>query len=371
MAQRNLVYILSHVHKSLGFEWVTMGLMRDYHLTFILLNESTSSLEDFLVKQGVEVKRVYYRGKQDFFNAFLKTLLYFLRKRPDIVHAHLLDAQLIGLTAAFFSGVKKRIYTRHNSNYHHVYHPRGVWFDKWSNLLSTNIISISQSTDKTLLQLERVSQSKIVKIPHGFDLSAFDTIAPDRIEKICLKWKIPNQQPVVGVVARHIEWKGIQYIIPAFRKFLNENPSACLVLANAVGPYHEQLMELAQSIPTNQLVIIPFEEDIAALYAVFDLYVHTPIDPLCEAFGQTYIEALACGVPSIFTLSGIASEFIINRENALVVEFKNTEAIFEAMLQLWPDNQLNHKIVEKGRHDVVLRFGINPMVASLKALYDK
>ncbi len=371
MRQKHIVYVVSQVHKSLAFEWIASGLKNDYKLAFILLNTSSSSLEEFLIESSIEVKRFSYRGKQDFPFAFLKTFFYLLFKRPQIVHAHLFDAQLIGLTAAWLTGIHKRIYTRHNSNYHHVYHPRSVRFDIWSNRMATEIISISQATDKTLLELEHVPQSKVVKIPHGFDLNVFTEVSLERIVRVREKWQIRKQHPAIGIIARHIEWKGIQFIIPAFQKFLNENPSACLVIANASGPYHSAIKELLKSIPADCAILIPFEEDVAALYSVFDLYVHTPVDPICEAFGQTYVEALAAGIPSVFTLSGIAAEFIRHERNALVVDFKDSEGIYHALKRLWKDNDLREQLIENGIQDVFSRFGVERMLALLKKLYDK
>lgn len=371
MSRKHITYIVSHVHKSLAFEWLATRLRNEYKLTFILLNSSRSSLEDFLIQQEVDVKRILYRGKKDLIFAFVKTFFHLLSKRPDVVHAHLLDAQIIGLAAAWLLRIKKRMYTRHNSNYHHVYHSKGVRFDHLSNRLATQIISISQATDKTLLQLEGVTPSKVIKIPHGFDMKVFTDVTSERTESIRKKWKLQQHHPVVGVIARHIEWKGIQFIIPAFQQFLIKNPDATLILANAYGPYHSEIRKLLKEIPDNCVIMIEFEEDIAALYSVFDLYIHAPIDPICEAFGQTYIESLASGVPSIFTLSGIADEFIEHEKNALVVEFKSTVAIHSALERLWQDDELRMRLKENGRQVVFSRFNLDNMISSLKETYVK
>lgn len=368
--QKKVVHIISNIQKSLAFEWIAAGLKSDYQICFVLLNPSSSALEEFLIRNGVEVKRIRYRGKKDFAAAFIKTFIYLILKRPQVVHAHLFEAQLIGLTASWAALIRKRIYTRHTSNYHHVYHPKGVRFDLWSNRMATHIISISQATDHTLLRLEAVSPAKVVKIPHGFSLNIFDHVNEEQQKRMRMKWMISEQQPIIGVIARHIEWKGIQFIIPAFKKLLTENPKASLILANAEGPYHEAVLKLLQVIPADRVVIIPFEEDIAVLYSMFDLYVHTPVDSICEAFGQTYVEALAAGVPSIFTLSGIATEFIEDNRNALVVEFKNSESIYTAMIKLLNDSELKKRLVEKGKMDVISRFKIERMLTALKNLYD-
>jgi glycosyltransferase involved in cell wall biosynthesis len=370
MKQKHIVYVVSHVHKSLSFEWIASGLMDNYKLSFILLNSSPSALEDFLTQQRINVKRISCRTKRDLIFAFLRTFFYFLFKRPQIIHAHLFDAQIIGLTAAWMTGVKKRVYTRHNSNYHHAYHPKGVKYDRWSNRIATHIVSISQATDKTLIEHEGVPISKIIKIPHGFDLGYFIHLPDEKIISFKMKWGIPNKRPVIGVIARHIEWKGIQYIISAFNKFRKENPTAFLILANASGPFHQSLVEMLKGIPKDSVKLIPFEEDVALLYSVFDIYVHAPIDPICEAFGQTYIEALAAGIPSIFTLSGIAAEFIVDEQNALVVKFKSDESIYLALMRLWGDDDLKKRLVIKGRQDVISRFRIERMLVLLKELYE-
>lgn len=371
MPKKKIAYIISNVHKSLAFEWTAKGLRDNYRLTFILLNPSSSPLEEFLRQQKIEVIHIPYRSKRDFLKAFFKVFFYLLLKKPTIVHAHLLDAQLIGLTAAWMAGISSRIYTRHTSNYHHVYHRKGIRLDVWSNRLATRIVSISQATDNTLLQLEGVSPVKVVKIYHGFELSAFTNVSRERTVHVRKKWNIQDGTPIIGVIARHIEWKGIQYLIPAFQRFLKINTNACLVLANATGPYHNNIVELLKTIPANRVIIIPFEEDVAALYTIFDLFVHVPVDPICEAFGQIYVESLAAGVPSIFTRSGVAAEFIEHGKNAIVVEFRSVESIYWALEQLWKNAELRGKLRETGKRDVFLRFDLATMLTSLRNLYDE
>jgi len=370
MQKKHLVYIVSHVQKSLAFEWIATRLHHEYHLTFLLLNPGPSPLESFLHGSGIEVRRMTYRGKVDFFHTFLKTLLFLLWQRPDVIHAHLLDAQLVGLSAAWLAGIRKRVYTRHTSTYHHRYAPAGVKYDKLSNRLATQIVSISQATDHVLLRMENVSATKIVRIPHGFDFTVFEDVSEERIGKVKLKWNIPDSRPVIGVVSRHIAWKGIQFIIPAFSDFQKQFPNALLVLANASGPHHDALMKQLEALKKACVVQIPFEDDIAALYRVFDIFVHVPVDATVEAFGQTYVEAMASGIPSILTRSGIASEFAEDRINAMVVPFQDSDAITTALLALWKDNALRQRLASAGKRDVVSRFGLNVMLTSLTHLYN-
>jgi glycosyltransferase involved in cell wall biosynthesis len=369
--KRKIYYVVSHVHKSLAFEWIALRLKKYYDVTFVLLNDRDTPFEAFLQRNNISVIRFNYSDKRNLPKVFVNLLWLFAKDRPYAVHAHLFDATLIGLTAAWMAGIKKRIYTRHNSTFHHLYHPDAVKFDRWTNFLATHIISISQATDEALINLEGVSVNKIVKIPHGFDFADFKLVDENRITSVQQKWKLPSSTLRIGVVARHIEWKGIQYIIQAFQRLLENHPNACLIMANATGPYHQTILELLKSIPEKNLVLIPFEEDVAALYKSFDLYIHTPIDSTCEAFGQTYIEALASGLPSIFTLSGIAKEFIEHKKNAWVVDFRDADGILKGMEAIWNDQALKERLTENGRQSVFSQFEIEGMITGLRQLYDK
>jgi glycosyltransferase involved in cell wall biosynthesis len=159
-------------------------------------------------------------------------------------------------------------------------------------------------------------------------------------------------------------------VVPAFQKLLTSYPDALLLLANANGNYSTQIQLLLQNVPHHSYVEISFEPDIFTLYHLFDIFVHVPIDPSIEAYGQTYVEALAAGIPSVFTLSGVASEFIEHHKNAWVVSFKNTESIFDAMQEILADTVSKKQIVEQGKRDVFNRYTLQRMISNLENLYE-
>jgi glycosyltransferase involved in cell wall biosynthesis len=371
MAKRQVVHILSSIEKSLAFEWLLPRLTREYDVKVILLNPRETPLEIFLRERNIQCQRITLRGKRDFPFAFLRLLMLLLRLRPAVVHVHLLDAQRLALPAAWLARIKKRVYTRHNSTLHHRYYPAGIKYDRWSNWLATDIVSVSQATDYALFELEGVSRSKVTKIPHGFDFASFDEVTEERKEAVRRKWSIPRARPVIGLVSRFIEWKGLQFALPAIANFQKKNPDVCVVLANAQGPFAGEVNELLSDFSPGSVIRIPFEEDMLALYALFDLFIHVPVDEYVEAFGQVYIEALACGVPSIFTRSGIAAEFVENEVSALVVEHQSAEAIEKALSRLWTDNTLRNRLSQSGKSLVRSRFGIDAMIGQLQRMYDE
>jgi glycosyltransferase involved in cell wall biosynthesis len=367
---KKVIYIISDIDKALAFEWIAQQINKDkFLLSFILLNPGASVLEDYLRENNIDVHQIQCRGKKDWPGAIFKTYSLLKKAGPDIVHCHLLQANIIGLIAAKLAGIKKRIYTRHHSSLHHEYFPKGVWWDKLSNKLATHIIAISGTVKRILVDWENADVRKIVLIPHGFVLKEFKEVENSRIEAFRQKHSIPADKFIVGVISRFTEWKGIQYTIPAFQNYLKEKPDAILLLLNAQGDYEQNIKQLLATIPSANYRLITFENDIAVAYKAMNIFVHVPIDEHSEAFGQVYVEALAAGVPAIFTMSGIAADFIVHKENAYVVTFKNVKAIEEGLMEIGSDTELQQRFKERGWNSIRERFDISIMIKKLEGLY--
>ena len=369
MVKRRIVYILSNINESIAFEWISTRLDRSkYEIIFIHLNNTEPNLHKWCLENGIESNFLRHQGKLNYLKTSIKVYNILRQLNPEIVHCHLLDANLIGLFTSKLLGVKKRLYTRHHSTFHHDYHPRAVMLDRVSNYLATSIVAISKNVETVLLR-EGVNSNKIKLVNHGFDLENFKDISSQRIEELKLKYSISEtRKPVIGVVARYINWKGHQYIIPAFIEVLQNNPNALLIIANANGPFRQDVESELSKIPKANLLEISFEKDLFALYQLFDIYVHTPIDSEIEAFGQTYVEALAAQIPSIFTLSGVANEFILDKENAIVVPYKDSDSILQSILFLLGDDNLRTTLKNKGLESVQ-PFNLKTFIAKLEALY--
>ena len=58
-----------------------------------------------------------------------------------------------------------------------------------------------------------------------------------------------------------------------------------------------EVMELLKKMDKSGYRLITFENDVPALYLTFSMFAHVPISKYAEAFGQIYIESLACRIP--------------------------------------------------------------------------
>jgi UDP-N-acetylglucosamine:LPS N-acetylglucosamine transferase len=113
MNPRKIFYVLAEVHSAVSFEWIAESqLAHELKFTFILLNFGDTFLERRLRDLGQEVIRIHYASRGDIFSALKALYRLFRQRRPDIVHTHLLAANLAGLIAAWLAKVPVRIYTQ-------------------------------------------------------------------------------------------------------------------------------------------------------------------------------------------------------------------------------------------------------------------
>lgn len=349
--KQKITYIISDTNKSLAFEIIAKGLKeKNIDLTYILLQKDETDFSLFLKKHNIDCFLIPINGKKSYPLVLFKIYRLLFKIKPTIIHTHLRDANFLGLMAAKLVGVKHRIYTRHHSTSNHQYYSHAVKWDRLINSLSTHIVSISKNVSNVLINKEDILQKKLTLIHHGFELDKFKNPNASTIIDLKNKYHIKtDDSPIIGVISRYIHLKGLQYIIPAFAEVKKEYPNAHLILANAVGNDSLKVQQLLQnSLNPKDYTEITFEKDLHHLYGIFNYFIHAPINKEIEAFGQTYIEALAAKTPSVFTLSGVAHEFIIHEENALVVPYCSSKAISTSLVRLIKNKELCEKIIFNG-----------------------
>ena len=372
-ARLKLTIAFSNISKFIWLEWLCETLDSDrFDLSFIILNPNDSEIETWLEERGFPTESIRYNGKKDFPWALLRVYRLLRQWQPDIVHAHLFDATLATMIAGRLAKVPVRVYTRHHSTYHHEYMPKALKWDRAMQACSTHVIAISEVVERVLVEREGVPRAKIGLLHHGFRLEEFEQIDPDAVAGMKMKYGIEDDDFVVGAVSRLMMLKGVHHMARAVRQFMEHQPKAKFVLANAVGPDASRLRALiSETLPADRVVLIEYERDMPSLYAMFDVFLHTPISAEIEAFGQTYVEAMAAGIPSIVTISGIANEYVVDGENAVVVDHDSGEAILKGLLRLVGDPALRDRLVANGRRDVRERFALERQVEKLSAMYER
>ena len=85
-----------------------------------------------------------------------------------------------------------------------------------------------------------------------------------------------------------------------------------------------------------------------------DIFIRVPIS---EGFGNSFVEAMACGLPCVTTPVGGIVDFLHDRETGIFAEVRNPESVANAVLELVRNPELVSKIkrqsfeMVKGKYD--------------------
>ena len=362
-----ITYIFTHHIRWVPFELVAKCIDKSkFAIDYIILNEGDPMIS-FLSQINVPCTVASY---QDYSNTpeIVKFIYeHLIRNKTDIVHTHWFAGSLAGMQAAYYAHIPVRIFTReHPSIKYYSRHAPSKHRLIWE--CATNIIGVTNTSKQGMIE-DGIPDRKITVIPTGFDISEFENVDSSRIDKLRSKYLANHHGPVIGVAARYVRWKGVEYVIEAHKQVLEAYPNAILVLSGThtnranleekirnagkediVAPQYEDIISITDKLaqlPEHSYIEIPFEEDLFALFRLFDVFVHVPTDSIQETFGQVYVEAMLSRVPSVITLAGSALDHAVHKENAWVVDYKNSAQIAQGILTLLSDSCLREKIVNK------------------------
>ena len=331
---------------------------RKIEFRLILLGKSGTKLCNNLDSMEISYSLCSISSKYRTPLVFLSILKRIIVLHPQAVYASGQFATLIAMPAAFLARVRVRVFTRHHSNFHQYFDMRlGLIADKVTNRFATKIIAVSKIVEKILISEENVPRTKVRIIYNGIALNKFENRidAFDTTDSFRLN---PAKTIQIGVIARLTELKGIDYTATAFVKFLSIFPNSHLSIVGAKSDSFNKVSRILLSVPESSYDFVEFNTDIPKFLDSLDMLVHVPIAVDIESFGLVYMEALAFGVPSIFTLSGILSEIPQIEKYAQIVPYRDSEAIYLAMIN-FANNSMTQ--LESFPPQLISQFGIEEM----------
>jgi len=257
-----------------------------------------------------------------------------LRNRPNVLFASGQFATALSMLVGKILIVRKRIFIRHHSNFHHKYKMKlGILVDKISNCSSTQIVAVSEVVKEILISSDAVKPEKIRLIYNGVDLSNFRFIPPV-VKEVPTPNLTKDSLFHIGVVSRLTEWKGVEYTATAFVRLQQEFPNSRLHIVGAFADSYSRVKKILSTVPENAYTLDKIDSNIPLFMHELDAFVHVPIGKEDEAFGIVYIEALASGIQCIFTKSGVMNELDSPDRYADIVAYRNSEEIYISLKRM-------------------------------------
>jgi glycosyltransferase involved in cell wall biosynthesis len=118
---------------------------------------------------------------------------------------------------------------------------------------------------------------------------------------------------------------------------------------------------------SSKVQLLGYVEDVATLYRRADCTVSTSV--FGESFGQTLIEAMACGSPLITSDFGPFPEINVHEVTGLVVPAGSVSSLVRAILRMMENEDLRIQMGRLGRERAERFFSAERMIAETVALY--
>lgn len=272
------------------------------------------------------------RAKLDLmhFTHFNAPILY---RKPSVVTIH-------DLTLSFYPGKKM------NSSFRRFAYNRVL---KSAARNAKSIIAVSKNTKQDLIDIVKVSPSKIEVVYEGVGDEFGPREDKEAVMDLIKKYNISKVFMLyTGVWRSH---KNLVNLLRAF-KLLKEDAGfeAQLVMTGKEDPFYPEVKRTVQELGLEHDVIftgLVDEEELVALYQAAHLYA---FPSLYEGFGLPPLEAMRCGTPVVASKTSCIPE-VCGEDNAVFFDPYDPEDMANVMRKVWLDESLRKDLREKGlRH---------------------
>ncbi|HEV8338512.1 MAG TPA: glycosyltransferase [bacterium] len=290
----------------------------------------------------------------------LRLVRTFRRWRPDVVHTHLLHADLYAIPAARLAGVGAVVSTKHGGDPFR----RGVVgrADAAIARLADRVIVISDHLKGFYSDVEGIPAGKLIRIYYGLD----DHGPPVDPTAVRREFAIDEGIPLAGAVARLEEAKGHRHLLAAFARLRTELPAARLLLAGS-GLQERALRAQSAALGLDEAVIFAgFRDDVDRVMASLDLVV---VPSLWEGFGLVLLEAMRAGRAVVATAVSAIPEVLVDGVTGLLVSPGDEAALAAAMASLLRDPPRRAAMGAAGRARLHAAFSVEAMVRSTVEVY--
>ena len=287
---------------------LAMILRRTRHEADVVTLYNPGPVAEKIRAQGTSVRDIGMKSNTEL-GALLRLRKIIKEGRYDVVHTHLYRAQIYARPAARLAGTPVVLTTEHSIGETHIERrkmTRGVQaLYLASEKFSDATIAVSDIVKDRLLRWG-VRPGKITVIPNGVDTDelGFDPAARGQVRA---QFGIAPDTYVIGALGRLDPNKRVDLTMEAAAPMLGER---CKILVIGRGEDQARLEAAAQRLGVTEHVIFGgYQSDTTAMLAAFDLYVAASVQ---ETFGLSVLEALASGLPVLYTtcpaLDGIQTE---------------------------------------------------------------
>jgi glycosyltransferase involved in cell wall biosynthesis len=198
-------------------------------------------------------------------------------------------------------------------------------------------------------------------------------LQPDAQQAFARTWSIEEHRPVIGFVARLATEKGVEVMVEAMPRILEEYPHARVLFAgtyrNVLGEeaYAERLQPLLDQLGEHWIFTGPLnQQTLSAFYPNCDVLVLPSLNST-ESFGLVQVEAMLNGTPVVASnLPGVRMPVRMTGMGE-IAPIGDSAGLAESVLQVLRD----HDQYVKPHHTIAATFDIEQTLAAYEQMFEE
>ncbi len=316
-----------------------------------------------LEQAGVEVAHLgMQRGVPDP-RAILRLARRIRRWRPDVVHSHMVHANLLARLTRLIAPMPLLICTAHSIL---EGGRRRELAYRLTDPLCELTTHVSQAGAGRAVQVGAIPPGKVRVVPNGVDTTRF---RPDPTARARLRRELELGEHFVWLaVGRFERPKDYPTMLKAFA--MAQKQAESLLLIAGQGPLLEECRLLARGLNIEAAVrFLGVREDIPALMNAADAFL---MSSLWEGMSLALLEAAASGLPVVATAVGGNGEVLPPAQKGYLVPPQDSNALCTAMLKLEslsPDER--RSLGQGNRRYVEIHYDLERIVDIWERLYEE
>ncbi|MFH0852579.1 MAG: glycosyltransferase family 4 protein [bacterium] len=211
-------------------------------------------------------------------------------------------------------------------------------------------------------------------VPNGVDIEKFKMQSEKfKIDELKQKLGIRDGEKVVITTSRLVKKNAVGDIIDAMQ-YLPENIKFLIL---GTGELEESLKSKVKSLKLQDRVLFlgnVSNDKVPEYLAISDVFVRPA---LSEGLGNSFLEAMAAGVPIIGTAVGGIPDFLkdpstsLEQATGLFCEVKNPESIAEKVKMILENNELRQKLIVNAKKLVEEKYDWNLITEEIKNIFNQ
>jgi glycosyltransferase involved in cell wall biosynthesis len=286
--------------------------------------------------------------------------------RPDLVHTHLIHADLHGQLAARLAGTPGVSSVHSTPSFYRREPYRAA--RRIAGRSTRLTIAISEHVSRFVETLGLGRPGTVRVIPYG--VNASDWPAPDA-ERASARagLGVKPSDVAVGIAARLIPNKGHSFLLKAHAKASRDTPRLLLMVAGD-GPLRAELEQEASALDA-RVRFLGFVSDMRSFMNACDVLAFPTQPELNEGFGLAALEAMAAARPVIATAVGSLPEVVRTEETGLLVDPRSVDGFAAGLARLADDASLREAMGQRGHERARRVFSLEAMVNRTVAAYEE